>query len=68
MPSKHRTFKPETRFTRLIGARVPHQLYGRLANYAAYTGQTTTEIVNTALQEYLAQHSPIEAGREEVGD
>lgn len=67
MPSKHRIYKPETRYTRLIGARVPLDLIARMGNYAAYTGKTQTDIVIAALREYFAHHSPLETGREEAG-
>lgn len=66
MAAHKRVYPLETRYTRLISARVPLELAGRLADHTTYTGQSTTDIVVDALREYLAHHSPIEAGREEA--
>ncbi len=46
--------------------RVPLSLDERLTAYTQYAGGTRTALVIAALEEYLAHHCPIEAGREEA--
>lgn len=48
-----RTWPTETAYTGRIQARVPLRIRDRVRQYAETTGQTTTDIVVTALIEYL---------------
>lgn len=68
MDSQHkRKHLAQTRYSRLVSARLPIALADRMKAHMAYTGHTTTTLVTQAVTEYLANHSPIEAGREEAG-
>lgn len=48
-----RTWPTETAYTARVGARLPIALRDRLRYYAEQTGQTTTDCIVTAVQEYL---------------
>lgn len=64
--TRKRVYQRRTRYTRLLSARVPLEVADRLYAYVACTGQTITDVLGEAVREYLAHHSPLEAGGEEA--
>ena len=48
-----RTWPTETAFTGRVCARLPIRLRDKLRSYAEQTGQTTTDCITTAVNEYL---------------
>lgn len=50
-----RTWPTETAFTGRVSVRMPLDIRDRLRDYAEMTGQTTTDCIVTAVQEYLSK-------------
>lgn len=67
METQKRKYLAQTRYSRLVSARLPLELADRMKVHMAYTGHTTTTLVTEAITEYLKNHSPLEASREEAG-
>lgn len=50
-----RTWPTETPYTGRVSVRLPLGVRDRLRNYAEITGQTTTDCIVVAVQEYLSK-------------
>ena len=50
-----RTWPTETAYTGRVSVRIPLHIRDRLRYYAEQTGQTTTDCIVTAIQEYLSK-------------
>lgn len=51
----------------MMSVRVPLDQMDELRRYVEYTGHSITDVVLSALTEYLANHSPMEDAMEQEG-
>ena len=60
-----RKWSIQTQHTRSIGARLPNELYERLKTFCARHGETTTDAVCSALEQYMDSFEDV--GEEDGG-
>lgn len=53
--------------SRMVSVRVPRDLMSALSGYMEYTGRSMTDVMLTALRDYLDNHSPMEDTMEQEG-
>lgn len=66
--SKKRTWSRQTPYTTMMSARVPSWLADKVREYVDYTGNSVSDVIVVALDQFIRRNSPMEAGRKEDGD
>lgn len=67
MTMAKRHWSRTTADSRMVSVRVPKDLMDDLGKYMGYTGRCMTEVMLTALRDYLDNHSPMEDTMEQEG-
>ena len=65
--SARRRWSRTTTDTYMMSTRVPLDQMAELRRYVEYTGRSITDVVLSALSEYLSNHSPMEDTMEQEG-
>lgn len=66
--SHKRTWTRQNAYTTMLSARVPNWIAERVRDYVNYTDSSISDVIVVALDEFLKNHSPMEAGRKEDED
>lgn len=66
--SHKRKWSRQTPYTCMMSARVPTWLADKVREYVDYTGNSVSDVIVIALDQYMRRMSPMEAGRKEDED
>lgn len=68
--SKKRTWSRQTPYTCMMSARVPTWLADKVRDYVDYTGNSVSDVIVVALDQYMRRMTPLDAaaGKEDEGD
>lgn len=62
--SHKRKWSRQTPYTCMMSARVPTWLADKVRAYVDYTGNSVSDVIVVALDEFVKTHSPMECGQE----
>lgn len=62
--SHKRKWSRQTPYTCMMSARVPTWLADKAREYVDYTGNSVSDVIVVALDEFLKNHCPMECGQE----